>query len=126
MGKSLMAFVALGLSFLMLAGCAPRTLSFSFENVTNMEIIDGTTGETRMLDVRQTDSLAAQLKAIPFSREGSALGRTGWVYSLRLLYGSKELDRFEVMGPGTIKYKGYFYHHPEGAMDSVMLESFFD
>ena len=110
----------------LLTACSSKTMKLDFENVTNIEIINGTTGKSVTLDVEQTDKLAAKLVNIEFKKDKSSKETGGWSYCLKLLDTHTELDKISIMSNNTINYNDYFYKDSTSSINIDYLESLFE
>ena len=130
MGKQIVRTIYVLLMCCILVGCSKKELSLGTlmeaTDFTNIQVVDGNTGNLIILDIEQTDELYEKLKDIEATRDKSSKHHTGWSYAITFVYGSKEVDGFLIVGDNKISYHNYFYKDLNPSIDKEYLESLFE
>lgn len=130
MRKRIIITIQILLIFCILVGCSKKELSLGAlmeaTDFTNIQIVDGNTGNLIILDVEQTDELYEKLRYIEVIRDKSSKHHTGWSYAITFIYGSKEVDKFLIISDNKIIYNNYFYKDINPSIDIEYLKSLFE
>lgn len=130
MRKRIIITIQILLIFCILVGCSKKELSLGAlmeaTDFTNIQIVDGNTGNLIILDVEQTDELYEKLRYIEVIRDKSSKHHTVWSYAITFIYGSKEVDKFLIISDNKIIYNNYFYKDINPSIDIEYLKSLFE
>ena len=130
MGKQIFRIIYILLICCILVGCSQKKMSLGTlmedADFTNIQIMDGNTGNLIILNIEQTDQLYEMLKDIEVMRDKSSKYHTGWSYAITFLYGPKEVDEFLIIGGNKISYNNYFYIDLNSSIDREYLKALFE
>ncbi len=130
MGKQIFRIIYILLICCILVGCSQKKMSLGTlieaTDFTNIQIMDGNTGNVIILNIEQKDELCEKLKDIEVIRDRSSKNHTGWSYAITFLYGSKEVDEFLIIGGNKISYNNYFYIDLNSSIDREYLKALFE
>lgn len=130
MRKRIFITIHILLIFSILMGCSKKEQSLGSlmqdTDFTNIQVVDGNTGNLIILDIEQTDELYEKLRSIEAIRDKSSKHHTGWSYAITFVYGSKEVDEFFILSDNKIIYNNYFYKDLNPNIDIEYLKSLFE
>lgn len=127
MKKGLLLILTMVFLGLFIAGCSRKTVSIEEmpSDFTKIELTDKATGMATVLDESESQELYSTIKKMEFAGSKSSAGNTDWLYSVKFLKETKELDRFSIIDEETIDYKGSFYKAKGEGFDLNYMMSFF-
>ena len=120
----LVAVVCLAASItLSLTACNDAIMSFDLDNITMVEMTNGSDGTIiSIIDSDYLERLVQSFNDNEFLRGDSAGNRTGWGYRFRFMSGDKMQAEIAVNTDNLIIYNNRFYHNGTGAIDLRFYE----
>jgi len=108
-------------SFTALTLTACRTMRFKIENITMIELVDGTTGNRiDIVDPGWIEALTHPFNNNEFKKGESSKNQAGWSYWLKFYQGDKLTTSIFIHGRdgNRISYHDYFYDTNDGVIDT--------
>ena len=107
------------------SACASK--SFELEDITKIEITNGSTGETaEVTEAEDIQSITQMFIDASFKKGSSSADSTGWSYRVRFYQGDKLAADITVLGEVRISHNGYFYDIEGGTIDTGYLAEIID
>ena len=123
MKKTRIAFLlVLTFTMFLLTSCGTKT--FEFENISRIELTNGTNGEmVEITDANQIQTLIQLFSENEFDKGKSASDSTGWSYRIKFYQDEKVMvDIFVLSSDTSIVYSGYFYEIKNGTLDITCFD----
>ena len=123
MKKSGLALLCLvTIAMIILTACGVKT--FKLENISRIELSDGTTGSVvEITDIEQIQAITKPFISSGFKKGQSSSSSTGWSYRLKFFQDEKLVADIIVMSEVRISFEGYFYEIENGTIDINYLDS---
>lgn len=112
---------------LILAGCSKKTVMIGEMDMafTNVDLKDGSTGNSIILDKEQSQELYNSLADIEFVRDKSNEDSTGWSYWISFKKDTEVIKEFGILGQDILTYDKYLYKAKNASIDMDYLNSYF-
>ena len=110
---------------LLFSACGSK--SFELDDITKIEITNGSTGETaEVTEAEDIQSITQMFIDASFKRGSSSADSTGWSYRIRFYQGEKLAADITLLGEVRISHNGYFYDIEGGSIDTGYLTEVID
>jgi len=116
------------ISIILLASCteSENILTFNLENITKIELRDGTTGNSFIItDQDKIQTLIQPFNDNEFIKYKSSKGYGGWKYGLIFYENDNIVAKISSVVSDTINYEGYFYNIKNGEINTDYYDKLF-